>query len=99
MCSAAPRPAFSMRTRLGTWQVSIAWRSRARIWSRERIGFIRIRGLPDALLIARELPVVAEQLGLRRRQGFAVRTVAPHHDGPASRGVFALAGHHVDDVH
>jgi hypothetical protein len=34
----APRPAFSISTRLGTWQTSMAWLSKARICARERTG-------------------------------------------------------------
>ena len=39
MMSAAPRPAFSMRTTPGTWHVSMAYLSYALIWARERTGF------------------------------------------------------------
>ena len=44
--SVAPRPAFSMRTRLGTWHTSMACRSKARICSRERTG-VTAGILPD----------------------------------------------------
>src|SRR5258708_2835806 len=38
--SAAPRPAFSIRTTPGTWHISTACLSNARIWLRERTGII-----------------------------------------------------------
>src|SRR4051812_839208 len=38
--SAAPRPAFSIRSRLGTWHASLAWASKRRISLRESTGIM-----------------------------------------------------------
>src|SRR5262245_36636872 len=103
MSSAAPRPAFSINTRLGTPHSSIAQRSKARIWSRDRSGITQSpspepQRSPARSVFIRKLPVVAQELRLGRGQRLAARPVSTHDDRVTRRRVFVFASDDVDDV-